>query len=920
MVDTSHDLHLFDEATEAIQATVLELHRGDFLHNASAPLLLNELQASHTNSLDHRLVVCSRKFALLVRNFAPYFDILTLCVQLRSEWPSWFWGSVRLIFKVGSNYPVFLDKVADMFETIAHIASPFRQIYDTCKRSESSSHLNVENHHLAALMSTVYADVVYLFLDLYRIFCREAPGYGFNQSTRGANQSVLWRPLDYRFARLESKLVHHRRWLEKETEGKVQNYAEVALRRREYVDFLNRQTEITGNDRADSDEQILARRIRRIDKARKWLLNGTSTPLCDNCRALQPAAGSCDWFFKTPAYCRWKDVRFDRKKADDINALGGDWQHRILFVQAREGFGKTTIAKEVAVTLGMDGEGLDPSDEPSATASFHFDITRPESSHASHAIHSLASQLLHTNRHDRVTLDAVCLLLRKTSFRERATTEEALDVLSLMLRQHATYLVVDGVDECSNIETFLASLAQACRKSDTRVVLFSRPNIKIPLEYQKWASDAPHIFTLTSEYNAATIEHYVAQSLNQMADQGFFGIAIDRTIIPRVAQVSNGELLWVRTLLNFLQSPLLSAEERYAILQNIHLLQGLAPLYRNILGVLERRSALEKRIMADAFRWLSFSIHSLSPSAMRAALSTIDKTSLEEVNGHKLINTLPELSCSLLHMSNESMVFVHRSVPAYLQASASQVSEFSLHNENNVHAQLAARCLSHLAHHVPQQPLEVLRPRSPLLPPVTAPSSGVSQRTNRSGDSGYKSLSSSDGDNVIMQPNEQSVRSNSQDTSMHTTPFDSHLPFLRYAALCWPIHLSRALSHGHHNVNLSSPESYPYLPALSIFLASRLAITVWVEASYHYNLPPSLSRLVGPLSDLKGEVSPATVKGKELRFAVNALRELSERLVHLKRECEGALRQNPSLIWQMEEVGEGAYWPVWEEVVNECQV
>lgn len=918
MVDTSHDLHLFDQATSDIQNTISENHRQDFLCNASASLLLDELQASFTSTsiCDQRLVACSQKFALLVQNFAPYFEILALCVQLRSEWASWLWGTIRLVFRISSNHPVFLEKAADMLETIAHIVSPYRQMYEGCNRNGPVSHLAVQDLHLAALMSNVYADIVCLCLDLYKIFCRSARAHTLNDSRHESNRSVLWRPLDYRFARLEVRLVRHRKWLERETEGQAQNYSEIAMHRREYATFLSRQSGFTGNNGEDSNEQMLARRIRRIDKAREWLSNGSLISCPETHRSHQSPMCSCDWFFKSPTYRRWKDIPFERRRADDLHALAGDWQHRILFVQAREGFGKTTIAQEVAAILEVNGDGPDPSTEASATASFYFDLKRPQMCYADQAMRSLASQLLYTHRREPLTLDAVCLMLRRTSFRETATTEEVMAVLSLLLHQHPTYLVIDGVDECNDIEVLLTSLAQLSRKSDTRAILFSRPNIKIPLEYQKWASDAPHIFTLTNQHNAVAIEHFLSQLLNQMADQGFFGIAIDRTIIPRVAQVSNGELLWVRILLNLLQSPVLSARERYATLQNVQFLRGLETLYHSVLVALQRRSARERRMIADAFRWLSFSIHSLSPSAMGTALSAVEDHSSDMVDGYDLLHSLPELTCGLLHLENGTITFTHRSIPDFLQAHATQLSEFSLCSENEAHAQLAARCLLQLACNMPQQPLGALRPPSPPRPPIIASSSSASQRTNRSEDSGYKSLSSSDGDSAIMQPAQGTNEHDPRNHNLRTLAFDSHLPFLRYTALCWPIHLSRALSPSLHNIDLSSPESYPYLPALYAFLSSRLAITVWVEASYRYNLPPTLSRLVGPLSDLKSEISPATVKGRELRFVVTALRELSERLVELKRGFEGALRQNPSLIWQMTGLGVGAYWPVWEEILG----
>ncbi|KAI8934269.1 hypothetical protein NX059_009010 [Plenodomus lindquistii] len=910
MVDSSHGLHLFDEATTTIQAAILEVHRKDFFQDASASLLLDELQSvsTSTSPSDRRLVVHSQKFDLFIRNFAPYCDILSLCVNLRPEQVSALWGIVRLIFKISSNYAVFLEKIADMFDNIAQIASPYRQIYDICKRNALDSHFTAQDHRSAALLSNAYLDVVHFCLDIYRIFCRSVPAYSASGepslSMSGPHPSTLLRPLDYRFAKLESRLVYHRDWLEKETEVETQNYSEVALRRQEYAGFLNLGTHITSINHIFSEEQILAKRTRRIDKARRWLLDGSPKPQTDHHQPHQPLAGSCDWFFKESAFRRWRNTATDEQKSGDIHAMAGDWQHRILFVQAGEGFGKTVIAEEVARILEVDGEGVDPSDELCVTVSFHFDVTYPRSCNADYAIRSLASQLLHTHRRDRLTLDTACLLPRRTSLRETATTEEVLDVLSLLLYQHATYLVIDGLDECSNVDTFLAFLAQVCRKSVTKAILFSRPGVKIPLEYQKWASDAPYIFTLSSQHNEATIEHHVAQTLNQMADQGFFGIAIDRTMIPRVAYLSNGNFLWVRMLLLLLQSIVLTAEERYAILQNIQLLEGLDPLYRNILGALSRRPARERRLMADAFRWLSYPIHNLSPSAMRAALSIADNASSEEVHKEELVDTLPDLSCGLLHLEKGVLTFTHRSVAEYLQTAASQTSEFSLHNSNEVHAHLAARCLTYLVHNVPQQPLAELRPHSPSV----SPSSGASQRTDRSGDSGYKSLSPSDGDILAPQPSiptsETAAPSPNNEHNHHPPPFDTHLPFLRYATLCWPIHLTRALSLSlslslspqNHSTTTTQP-SLPYLAPLTAFLTSRLTLTVWVEASYRYNFPPTLSRLIGPLSNLKALISPASVQGREIRKVVGVLREVCGRLEDLKREGEGALRGEPGLVW-----------------------
>ena len=564
--------------------------------------------------------------------------------------------------------------------------------------------------------------------------------------------------------------------------------------------------------------------------------------------------------------------------------------------------------------LVAEADDPDLCDGPPATASFHFSRLSSDCIHPDDGFRAMVCQLLHMHRHDRKTLDSVCLLLRKTSFREHANADEVLDVLSLLLHQHPTFIVIDGADECSDTETLLSSLAKLCRRSDTRVLLFSRPEMKIPLEYQKWASDAPHILSLTSKNNAAAIHCYVLQNLSRMADQGFFGISMDRNLILQVAQSADGEFLWASMLLKFLQSHLLSAEERLSILQNIQTLQGLGSLYHVMLNAQARHSSHKKRIIADVFSWLTFPIHRIGPVALLSALSTHGLDISDSTEIADIMHALPELTCGLLTVSHDTIAFSHASIRNYLQTPASQDSEFSLFDESSIHAHLTARCLSYLAHNVPQRPLGTLHPHSPPVIP-TPTSSGASQHTSASADSGYKSLSSSDGDNNHMAPPTTIQHTASRANSIRTVPFDTHLPFLRYAALCWPIHLTRALtpstsSSPYRHGSPSSPTTLAYLPSLNTFLSSRLAVTAWVEASYRYNLPPTLTRLVGPLSDLKGEIPPGTAEGRLLRQVVTEIRVLSDRLEGLKRECQSVLRGNPSLIWQMDGVGGGeAYWP-----------
>lgn len=182
-------------------------------------------------------------------------------------------------------------------------------------------------------------------------------------------------------------------------------------------------------------------------------------------------------------------------------------------------------------------------------------------------------------------------------------------------------------------------------------------------------------------------------------------------------------------------------------------------------------------------------------------------------------------------------------------------------------------------------------------------SSGISMRTSKSGDSGYKSLSSADSNHLP--PRDTAIAPLSSTTpTPHASEWDADLPFLRYASLCWPIHLTRALSprpspphtpslHAVHQV----ANQYPWLTSLSTFLTDRAAVTTWVEASWRYNLPPNLSRLVPLLEAIKQRTPPATVEGRELRWVVHGMRELNEGLNAVKEGWGHRVREDPGLVW-----------------------
>ncbi|KAF2467048.1 uncharacterized protein BDR25DRAFT_267857 [Lindgomyces ingoldianus] len=897
---------LFEEAIETIQSTLSEEERRVFSHYADTASMLEDMRSLCSSQKEHqRLLNCSRKIGLFSHVFAAFFDTISIYAQPRPDWLCWFWGSIGLVFKLGSNYVLFLEKIADMFESIAHALPQYQQFHDSCRRQFQE----VRHDQMITLMSYVYADIIQFCLELYHMFSRGSQGA---QSRHRAEflTTVLWRPLDARFAQLQLRLAKHKQWFETEM-GMYENIELLAQHRKELLDvqhLLKTHSEANGEVEAGR----MLRRSKRVDRVRTWLWSNEYRDVYEQ-SVRQRDPNSCSWFLSTPEYCKWKNAPFDERVGNDLDALRASWPDRVLFIQAQPGFGKTVLSGQIVDDLSTEAEDLNISDEPPSTVFFHFNSIRPNCTSFHDAFRALADQLVQTHRHNRPTLDALALLMRSASGQQKASTDDVVAVLALLLRQHPTFLVIDGVDECCDTEMFLTLIQEICRISDCRVLLLSRPNITIPLEYQRWASGAPHVVLINESHNAADIDTYVNTNLNQMADQGFFGIGLDRTLITQIGRRSKGMFLWANLLIKYLQSPGLSPNERRTTLEEVSLLEGLEPLYRGILRVLGQRYGKEKAISVDIFRWLSLSIKPLNTATLHTALAiTPGQPTTEDQYLLHFTQSVSRLTCGLVEVADGSVSFIHRSVKEYLQSPECQELGFSLYDESAVHAHLAARCISYLANDVPKRPLQRLEPYTPSA--SIAISSGISfctSRTSRSADSGYKSMPTSDTEGLVEMDR----------ASQTTTTFDFNLPFLRYAALCWPVHLYRALVNRVPRCTsptLSSTDPFsntPWLPALSHFLTERAAVTTWVEASWRYSLPPNLSRLVPLLINIKSEIPPATIEGRELRWVVHGLRQLSDALNELRGDYGFTLRDNPSLVWQwnIQAATEGGFWPVWDE-------
>lgn len=501
------------------------------------------------------------------------------------------------------------------------------------------------------------------------------------------------------------------------------------------------------------------------------------------------------------------------------------------------------------------------------------------------------------------------------SGQRRASGDDVDAILKVLLRQSPTFLVIDGVDECTDKDILLTKVYDLCQVTDCRILFLSRPNISFPWCFPRKESESRKFF-LNHLHNLKDIESYLLVSFDRMASDDLFGRReIPSKMLQNVSRRANGMFLWAKLLVNYLHLEALSPYERLSTISDASLLEGLDGLYHGILLMLSQRYKKEKIVAADIFRWLSTSLYELNAKALHTALAiTPGSPTFELQYLSNFSASIPKITCALVEVDDQGIVnFIHLSLKEYLESSecACRNPEFSLFQKNALHEHLAIRCLSYLTHDIPKKPFKAL----------------TSPKKQAGGDA--RITTSADVHRL-----EESIKDK----------VDSSFPLLRYAALCWPEHLTRSLSPGKDEVEaVASPSrwaspvsdsgrissrnrvpsqdlhlSEEWRPMLARFLVDRLTVTTWVEASWTYGLPPKLSRLVSLVEELRKHTIPKFLEDRELWWIALGLNQLSEALRDTNKKHHMLLKADPTSIWKKDITAatDSKFWPVWDEDVN----
>ena len=480
---------------------------------------------------------------------------------------------------------------------------------------------------------------------------------------------------------------------------------------------------------------------------------------------------------------------------------------RLYVVSGNPGTGKTILAASSVSELRHPIYLKDHCPSSGVTvAYFFFEAGKPQKTTRVDAVAAILTQLLHQHKSDNTILDYFTYSMSslQREGQTKATHTEMTGILTATL-QHLdnVYLVLDGIDECSEPDDLILELWQLRHLKNLRLLVFSRPNVGT----LRRMVPPTQLMTITPDSMKADLNIYFERGLTHLQDQRLLPFTIDRqSLIRNLQRGASGLFLWARLMLSYLQSPVFSSSRRISIISTLDTPELLEEMYDRILLLLSGYLRHEQSFARDVFLWTAFGQQLLTPSQLHDVFERGTRTTvlerkpyspddLEEFKNAVVIlcgslvefreSTFQGVVCDFIHFSAEEYFRSHCSDLAAQVGAPHGTQAFFFPPLFEVHTDLATTCLSYLIFSVPSEPL-----------------------------------------------------SGSLSRPVNPHKVDQTLPFLRYATLNWAIHVS------------VSPETLIYIDNTSLhcfrgklmsllhllgrFLSAPLTLMTWTETIYTF--------------------------------------------------------------------------------------
>ena len=285
------------------------------------------------------------------------------------------------------------------------------------------------------------------------------------------------------------------------------------------------------------------------------------------------------------------------------------------------GTGKTVLASSVIRELQET-----MSAQPEVAVCYYFfqaEVGNEQNTTTSAAYRAILSQILHLNRDNQQIIDKFTFCNMNSSLQPRASQKELIGLLQLCGQElRRTYIVLDGVDECSDKDGLLGVIANISTFGSIRILLLSRPSV-LGL-YQKTTDEQRLQVTRAAIHD--DIKTYLTSKVSQLIEENYLPNVSLQELVEHLLSGADGMFLWGKLMIKLLRSPVLTPSRRRRMIQDISFPEGLEKMYNRILSLVSESSNLEVEAAKHVFCWLAFA---KAPVSVRLLYEAVHKCQLD---------------------------------------------------------------------------------------------------------------------------------------------------------------------------------------------------------------------------------------------------------------------------------------------------
>ncbi|KAF2181881.1 hypothetical protein K469DRAFT_752715 [Zopfia rhizophila CBS 207.26] len=613
---------LFNNAKSNFLATLTPQERDQFSACRSTDQLLSDITALEHMRKSRRALPFLRRIKGFSDHLSPYFKVIEIVCQAHPEWACSAWGAFRLVLQLASNFTTFFEKLSKLIERLTASLPQYAEFYQTLYSGRKRFSPRLSNS-----LVRFYVDMLEFFQAIARVFSR--PNGKLKRSPI-VIADLLWQPFDIRFQDLLERMAFHQGVLKDELQWagmeNLRSIFEAGAKRADDARFdARRSTNLLENIQNTLSEET-QRAFRTSIVA--WL---APPSFKDNFEKAQDSReeGTAEWLFDEPKFKAWESSR--------VESITGHkcLSDAVLWIRGNPGWGKTVVAASTVDEL--ESKRSESGGEP-IVCYYFFNQQDPLKSSSTRlgAYRAIATQIFE-KCHKLEEIHNIYALANDGS-KPSASEHELRDLLEMVIPLLSNlYLVLDGIDECTDIAKLTSDIRRFCDISLVKIILFSRPHVA-PL---RRLLESERIITLSRTVMSEDIRVFLHHQIEVLRDYNCFSsdanlLSIEDEIVKR----ADGMFLWARLMICYLDSPALTKSERITTIFKTTPV-GLQEMYARIFGQIRLMDDASQQLAASVFTWITYTQENLTvegcSDAVYPAVGADDESEKKDYVDHAVI-------------------------------------------------------------------------------------------------------------------------------------------------------------------------------------------------------------------------------------------------------------------------------------------